>query len=63
LLAETLSYQSLFEVVVRQGHSRSPLLQAFLEDLHAGHAKRLLDVRGAKRAMRGGRRGRARPAP
>jgi DNA-binding transcriptional LysR family regulator len=63
LLAETLSYQSLFEVVVRQGHSRSPLLQAFLEDLHAGHAKRLLETRGAKRAMRGRKRGRARPAP
>ncbi len=48
LLADQLSYQSLFEVVVRQGHHRTPALQAFLEDLHAGHSKRLLEGRAAK---------------
>ena len=52
LMRDAFSYQSLFEVVVRQGRGRTPTLQAFLEDLHAGHAKRLLQASKAEPARR-----------
>lgn len=63
LMADTMSYQSLFEGVVRQGHSRTPILQALLEDLHGGHAKRLLQTKGDKPALRTKRRVRAKSSP
>lgn len=64
LMAESLSYQSLFEVVVREGHGQTPTLQAFLEDLHCGHAKRLLQANNAKADLhkKYRRRGKAKPA-
>lgn len=56
LMADTMSFQSLFEGVVRQSHSRTPILQALLEDLQSGHAKRLSQTSSRQRTSRRGRR-------
>ena len=62
LMADTTSYQSLFEGVIRQGHSRTPILQALLEDLHDGHAKRLLQPGTGRSAINRKPRRQARPS-